>query len=65
MGILKLVLSRITANINVPLAREWALLCIRNSCEECPRNQEYIDSLKPKQGITDAILKARNDENEN
>ena len=58
-GCLAEVLSRGGTDFSNPTAREWALLVIRNSCENCEENQEFVHSLAP-QGVElqDEALKA-------
>lgn len=57
-----LVLPLCATNLEVPLAREWALLVMRNALEGNSENQEYITSLQP-QGeafVQDEVLKEAN-----
>jgi hypothetical protein len=56
---LPLVLSHCGTDFENPLAREWALLCIRNACEGNEDNQRYIDSLKPQSVIKDDATLSR------
>lgn len=41
------VLNHCSTNFDIPLGREWALLCIRNACEGNIENQQFIEQLKP------------------
>lgn len=45
-GLLALVLSRTRTNFGLPLAREWAIVCIHNSCGDNLANQQYIADLQ-------------------
>jgi hypothetical protein len=45
-GGLNLVLSYCATNFANPLSREWALLCIRNACENNIENQTFINELQ-------------------
>lgn len=58
-GVLSLVLSHCATDFDNPLEREWALLCVRNACEGCVANQEFISSLQPQGVIQDETLKER------
>lgn len=49
----RVVLPLCATDFDAPLAREWALLCVRNACEGSRKNQSYVQSLQP-QG--DAII---------
>jgi len=50
-GGLPIIMSRCTTDFKNPLAREWALLCLRNCCEGNRENQEYIDSINIVQDV--------------
>lgn len=41
------VLSHCATDFENPLAREWALLCVRNACEGNEANQHFIEELRP------------------
>jgi Spinocerebellar ataxia type 10 protein domain len=58
-GVFALVLSHCTTDFANPLEREWALMCVRNACEGCPANQEFISSLQPQGVIQDETLRER------
>jgi Holliday junction resolvasome RuvABC endonuclease subunit len=45
------VLSFSVTDIEIPLTREWALLSIRNLCEESEEIRNYIQSLKPQEVV--------------
>lgn len=56
------VLPLCATNLEVPLAREWALLAMRNALEGNSENQDYVSSLRP-QGeafVQDEVLKEAN-----
>eukprot|EP01038_Epipyxis_sp_PR26KG_P004755 gene4755-6667_t len=60
IGGLAVVLSHCATDFQNPIAREWALLCVRNACENNLLNQEYIESLKPQDiKIQDEEMKAK------
>jgi hypothetical protein len=48
-GALAAVLSHCATDFENPISREWALLCVRNACEDCPANQAFIDQLRPQE----------------
>jgi hypothetical protein len=45
------VLCHCVTDFANPLAREWALLCVRNACEGNERIQEYIAGLKAQDAV--------------
>lgn len=45
-GALAGVLNHCGTNFDNPLAREWALFCVRNACEGSEANQAFISSLQ-------------------
>ena len=57
--LLATVLSHCTTDFDLPLAREWALLCVRNACEGHRINQQFIEELKPQQVVQDEVLGAQ------
>ena len=54
LGGIPLLLSCCATDFENPLAREWALMSVRNCCEGNIKNQEYIDSLKV-QGVVQGM----------
>ncbi len=50
-GGLPIIMSRCTTDFKNPLAREWALLCLRNCCEGSSENQAYIDNINIVQDV--------------
>ena len=59
-GGLPIVMSRCTTDFKNPLAREWALLCLRNCCEGSSENQAYIDNINIVQDVVqDEELQAK------
>lgn len=40
------MLCHCATDFSNPLAREWALMCVRNSCAGNEENQAYIDKLR-------------------
>lgn len=42
-----IVLPLCATNLEAPIAREWALLVMRNALEGNPANQDYISALEP------------------
>lgn len=54
------VLSRCGTDLHNPLVREWAILCVRNACENNQENQKFIEELQPQEAIIqDENLKAQ------
>ena len=41
------VLPRCATRFDNPLEREWALVCVRNACEGCEANQQFVQDLQP------------------
>jgi ataxin-10 len=58
-GGLAAVLSRCGTDFNNPFAREWALFCIRNACENNQHSLEFIHSLKPQEILQDEALQSQ------
>lgn len=56
---LPIILSCCQTDFKNPLIREWALLCVKNACENNPRNQAFINELKPQKVLQDEILQAQ------
>jgi hypothetical protein len=52
-----MVLSYCATDFDNPLSREWALLTIRNACEENARVQEFVSSLQPQQVLQDELMR--------
>lgn len=40
-----------------PLAREWALMAVRNACEGHSETQAFIASLQPQQVVEDELMR--------
>jgi hypothetical protein len=51
--ILHVALAYCTTDVELPLAREWALLVIRNACELDHEIITYLQSLKPQQLVVE------------
>lgn len=45
------MLSNCGTDFQNPFAREWAILCVRNACDNSQGNQDFVASLRP-QGAT-------------
>ena len=58
-GALAIVLSHCGTDFANPFAREWALFCIRNACENNQENLAFIHSLKPQEVLQDDSLQAQ------
>ena len=41
-----MVLPLCATDLDNPLAREWAMLCMRNVCEGNMENQAFVESLQ-------------------
>ena len=54
LGGIPLLLASCATDFDNPLAREWALMSIRNCCEGNTTNQDYIDGLKV-QGVVQGM----------
>jgi hypothetical protein len=52
-SILHVSLAYCTTDVELPLAREWALLVIRNACEVDQEIITYLQSLKPQQLVVE------------
>jgi hypothetical protein len=50
LGGFQAVLPRCATSFRNPFEREWALMCVRNACEGCLVNQQFIEALQP-QGV--------------
>lgn len=57
-GCMAAVLSRCATDFNNPLAREWALLCIRNACDDHEQNQAFVQSLTIQGVVKDEELES-------
>jgi len=55
-GCMEAVLSRCATDFGNPLAREWALLCVRNACEGHAGNQAFVESLSVQGVVPDKDL---------
>lgn len=54
------MLSHCGTDFENPISREWALLCVRNACENHPGNQQFIHELQPQETvIQDEKLRAQ------
>ena len=40
-----------------PLAREWALMAVRNACEGHSETQSFIASLQPQEVLEDELMR--------
>ena len=58
-GCLATVLGYCATDFSNPLAREWALLTVRNACENNETNQRFIESLQPQGVVQDESLRSR------
>lgn len=47
LGGFQAVLPRCATSFRNPFEREWALMCVRNACEGCLVNQQFIEALQP------------------
>ena len=54
------VLPLCATDLENPLAREWAMLCMRNVCEGNMQNQAFVESLQPQGNyeVRDEAMKA-------
>ena len=50
-GALSAVLSHCATDFHNPISREWALLCVRNACDNHLGNQSFIQELRPQEVV--------------
>ena len=50
------MLSNCVTDFDNPLSREWALICVRNACEDNELNQKFINDLNLVGVIQDEVL---------
>jgi Spinocerebellar ataxia type 10 protein domain len=58
-GAFPVVLSHCVTDFRNPLAREWALMCVRNACEGSEKNQAYVAGLVPQGVFVDEELRSK------